>query len=138
MKKNLAGNEKGFTLIELIVIIVILGILGAVAVPKYLDMTNEAHTATANGLFSAARGAATMNFAKHLVNSTVTPITANSAGAAHLLTLIDYSTEYGTIVASATNATLTTTLGGTAYVITITTAESVGTTPAPAVLSKGW
>lgn len=30
-------NNKGFTLIELIIIIVILGILAAVAVHKYLD-----------------------------------------------------------------------------------------------------
>ena len=40
--ENLLKNEKGFTLIEIIAVLVILGILSAVAVPKYMDLQNEA------------------------------------------------------------------------------------------------
>jgi prepilin-type N-terminal cleavage/methylation domain-containing protein len=43
-------NQKGFTLIELVIIIVILGILAAVAIPKYQDITSEAREAAARGV----------------------------------------------------------------------------------------
>lgn len=50
---------KGFTLIELVMVILLLGILSAVAVPRFLDVTSEAHNATVNAT-AGAMGAAVM------------------------------------------------------------------------------
>lgn len=48
MKKN-----RGFTLIELVVVIVILGILAVTAAPKFLNLQDDAHESRAAGVFSA-------------------------------------------------------------------------------------
>ncbi len=62
-------NEKGFTLIELVIIIVILGILAAVAIPKYQDMSSQAKEAAARGSLGNVRSAVTIFYANQAVTT---------------------------------------------------------------------
>lgn len=57
-KMSGAAKQAGFTIIELVVVILLLGILTATALPRFLDVTDEAHQAvvdaTVGGLGTGA------------------------------------------------------------------------------------
>ena len=62
-------NQQGFTLIELVIIIVILGILAAVAIPKYQDLSGEAREAAARSSLGSIRSAITIFYANQAVQT---------------------------------------------------------------------
>lgn len=77
--------QAGFTMIELIVVIVILGVLAAVAMPKFVDVSSDAKAAALQGVVGAATSAMNVNYGSRKVKATYGSAVANCTDVSNVM-----------------------------------------------------
>ncbi|WP_091978591.1 prepilin-type N-terminal cleavage/methylation domain-containing protein [Pseudoalteromonas denitrificans] len=101
------NKQKGFTLIELIIVIVILGILAVTAAPKFLDLQGDAQGATIEGVAGAMNGVTSIIYGKAIISgvhktagAAGVGVDTNGDGTKNVLTAFGYPTAAAGILAS--------------------------------------
>ena len=93
--------QKGFTLIELIVVIVILGILAATALPRFINVATDARMAALNGMAGGLRSAVVLAQSRYVATGSTTATTVNM-GLTGAVQAVDVAAGTGIPAATAT------------------------------------
>ncbi len=77
-----ARNQKGFTIIELVVVILLLGILAATALPRFIDVTDQAHDSVFESTVGGFTTGVSMYRAQYFANGQPSSVTIDGEAVA--------------------------------------------------------
>lgn len=72
MKRTFSSNQ-GFTIVELVVVIILLGILAATALPRFIDVDDDAHAAAFEGVMGGLQTGVALFHAQWIADGTPAP-----------------------------------------------------------------
>lgn len=114
-KMNIKRTQRGFTLIELVVVIILLGVVGVIATARFQDMANGALLVTQEAIAASIGSGSSINYAEGTMDGTFTQaidnVSNNCATIAGNLLLSGLPTGWtinGTITACGTVGTTNT------------------------------
>jgi len=106
-------REKGFTLIELIMVIVLLGLLAVVAIPQYTNLQTQAKTAAEQGVVGGVRSGIYTKYAANLAQNVTPAYPATLGGTAAVCS--NANPCFGNVLSQPVTQDWTCTTAGTVY-----------------------